>query len=74
MVATGLTGSFSVEDKDENVMQAFVYDDESSNKGIEDNKNDESINVFSDSEDINRHSFSSDSDDQYDVPAFLRKK
>ena len=55
-------------------MQAFVYDDESSNKGIEDNKNDESINVFSDSEDINRHSFSSDSDDQYDVPAFLRKK
>lgn len=74
MVATGLTGSFSVEDKDENVMQAFVYDDESSNKGIEDNKNDESINVFADSEDINRHSFSSDSDDQYDVPAFLRKK
>ena len=74
MVATGLTGSFSVEDKDENVMQAFVYDDESSNKGIEDNKNDESINVFSDIEDINRHSFSSDSDDQYDVPAFLRKK
>jgi cell division protein FtsZ len=74
MVATGLTGSFSVEDKDENVMQAFVYDDESSNKGIENNKNDESINVFADSEDINRHSFSSDSDDQYDVPAFLRKK
>ena len=74
MVATGLTGSFSVEDKDENVMQAFVYDDESSNEGIQNNKNDESINVFSDSEDINRHSFSSDSDDQYDVPAFLRKK
>ncbi|MDA9097006.1 cell division protein FtsZ [Methylophilaceae bacterium] len=74
MVATGLTGSFSTDDKDENVMQAFVYDDESSNKGIENNKNDESINVFADSEDINRHSFSSDSDDQYDVPAFLRKK
>ncbi|MBT5411569.1 MAG: cell division protein FtsZ [Nitrosomonadales bacterium] len=74
MVATGLTGSFSAEDKDENVMQAFVYDDESSNEGIQNNKNDESINVFADSEDINRHSFSSDSDDQYDVPAFLRKK
>tara|TARA_B110000971_G_C19976958_1_gene485433 strand:- start:389 stop:1540 length:1152 start_codon:yes stop_codon:yes gene_type:complete len=74
MVATGLTGSFSPEEKDDSVMQAFVYDDDSSKEAFESKKNDESINVFADSEDNHRHRFSSESDDEYDVPAFLRKK
>ena len=35
---------------------------------------DESINVFADSSSNNNQSFSSDNDDEYDIPAFLRKK
>ena len=74
MVATGLTGSFSPEEKNDNVMQAFVYDDNSPMDDGETNTSEDSINVFADSTNNHSHRFSSEDDDEYDVPAFLRKK
>ena len=74
MVATGLTGSFSPEEKNDNVMQAFVYDDNSPMDDGETNTSEDSINVFADSTNNHSHRFSSEGDDEYDVPAFLRKK
>jgi len=74
MVATGLTGSFSPEEKNDNVMQAFVYDDNSPMDEGETNTSEDSINVFADSTNNHSHRFSSKGDDEYDVPAFLRKK
>lgn len=73
MVATGLTGSFRPEEKNDNVMQAFVYDD---NSPMDDGEtiSEDSINVFADSTNNHSHRFSSEGDDEYDVPAFLRKK
>ena len=77
MVATGLTGSYQIDEKNENVMQSFVYDDkEKSTNESEDENNsedDESLNVFADNSN-NNQTFSSDNDDEYDIPAFLRKK
>ncbi len=78
MVATGLTGSLPADEKNKNVMQAFVYEnkDDIDAQSDDDNKadKDESINVFADSSSNNNQSFSSDNDDEYDIPAFLRKK
>ena len=74
MVATGLTGSFSPEEKNDNVMQAFVYDDNSPMDDGETNTSEDSINIFADSTNNHSHRFSSEDDDEYDVPAFLRKK
>ena len=78
MVATGLTGSYQIDEKNENVMQSFVYDDkDKSNNESEDENNsedDESLNVFADNSKNNNQTFSSDNDDEYDIPAFLRKK
>ena len=78
MVATGLTGSYQIDEKNENVMQSFIYDDkDKSNNESEDENNsedDESLNVFADNSNNNNQTFSSDNDDQYDIPAFLRKK
>jgi len=74
MVATGLTGSFSPEEKNDNVMQAFVYDDNSPMDDGETNTSEDLINVFADSTNNHSHRFSSEDDDEYDVPAFLRKK
>lgn len=74
MVATGLTGSFSPEEKNDNVMQAFVYDDNSPMDDGETNTSEDPINVFADSTNNHSHRFSSEDDDEYDVPAFLRKK
>ena len=75
MVATGLTGSYQIDEKNENVMQSFVYDD--IDKGTTEDENnsedDESLNVFTDNSN-NNQTFSSDNDDEYDIPAFLRKK
>ena len=78
MVATGLTGSYQIDEKNENVMQSFVYDDKdkSTNESEDENnsEDDESLNVFADNSKNNNQTFSSDNDDQYDIPAFLRKK
>ena len=78
MVATGLTGSFQIDEKNENVMQSFVYDDKdkSTNESEDENnsEDDESLNVFDDNSNNNNQTFSSDNDDEYDIPAFLRKK
>ena len=78
MVATGLTGSYQIDEKNENVMQSFVYDDkDKSNNEPEDENNsedDQSLNVFADNSKNNNQTFSSDNDDEYDIPAFLRKK
>ena len=78
MVATGLTGSYQIDEKNENVMQSFVYDDKdkSTNESEDENnsEDDESLNVFSDNSNNNNQTFSSDNDDEYDIPAFLRKK
>ena len=78
MVATGLTGSYQIDEKNENVMQSFIYDDkDKSNNESEDENNsedDESLNVFADNSKNNNQTFSSDNDDEYDIPAFLRKK
>jgi cell division protein FtsZ len=77
MVATGLTGSYQIDEQNESVMQAFVYDDkDKSTKESEDEDNpkeDESLNVFADNSNNNNQTFSSDNDDEYDIPAFLRK-
>ena len=78
MVATGLTGSLPADEKNKNVMQAFVYENKDDIDAQSDDDNnadkDESINVFADSSSNNNQSFSSDNDDEYDIPAFLRKK
>ena len=78
MVATGLTGSLPADEKNKNVMQAFVYENKDDIDVQSDDDNnadkDESINVFADSSSSNNQSFSSDNDDEYDIPAFLRKK
>ena len=78
MVATGLTGSYQIDEKNENVMQSFVYDDkDKSTNEYEDENNsedDESLNIFDDNSKKNNQTFSSDHDDEYDIPAFLRKK
>ena len=78
MVATGLTGSYQIDEKNENVMQSFVYDDKdkSTNESEDENnsEDDESLNVFADNSNNNNQTFSSDNDDEYDIPAFLRKK
>ena len=78
MVATGLTGSYQIDEKNESVMQSFVYDDKdkSTNESEDENnsEDDESLNVFADNSNNNNQTFSSDNDDQYDIPAFLRKK
>ena len=78
MVATGLTGSYQIDEKNENVMQSFVYDDKdkSTNESEDENnsEDDESLNVFADNSNNNNQTFSSDNDDQYEIPAFLRKK
>ena len=78
MVATGLTGSFQIDEKNENVMQSFVYDDKdkSTNESEDENnsEDDKSLNVFADNSNNNNQTFSSDNDDEYDIPAFLRKK
>jgi cell division protein FtsZ len=78
MVATGLTGSYQIDEKNENVMQSFVYDDKdkSTNESEDENnsEDDESLNVFADNSKNNNQTFSSDNDDEYDIPAFLRKK
>ncbi len=78
MVATGLTGSLPADEKNKNVMQAFVYENKDDIDAQSDDDNnadkDESINVFADSSSSNNQSFSSDNDDEYDIPAFLRKK
>ena len=78
MVATGLTGSYQIDEKNENVMQSFVYDDKdkSTNESEDENnsEDDESLNIFADNSNNNNQTFSSDNDDEYDIPAFLRKK
>ena len=78
MVATGLTGSYQIDEKNENVMQSFVYDDKdkSTNESEDENnsEDDESLNVFADNSNNNNQTLSSDNDDEYDIPAFLRKK
>ena len=78
MVATGLTGSYQIDEKNENVMQSFVYDDKDKSKNESEDENnsedDESLNVFADNSSNNNQTFSSDNDDEYDIPAFLRKK
>ena len=78
MVATGLTGSYQIDEKNENVMQSFVYDDKDKSKNESEDENnsedDESLNIFADNSKNNNQTFSSDNDDEYDIPAFLRKK
>ena len=76
MVATGLTGSYQIDEKNENVMQSFVYDDKDKSTTEDENnsEDDESLNVFADNSKNNNQTFSSDNDDEYDIPAFLRKK
>ena len=76
MVATGLTGSYQIDEKNENVMQSFVYDDKDKSTTEDENnsEDDESLNVFADNSNNNNQTFSSDNDDEYDIPAFLRKK
>lgn len=78
MVATGLTGSYQIDEKNENVMQSFVYDDQdkSTEESGDENKSedDESLNVFADNSKNKNQTFTSDNDDEYDIPAFLRKK
>ena len=60
------------------LMQSFVYDDkDKSNNESEDENNsedDQSLNIFADNSKNNNQTFSSDNDDEYDIPAFLRKK
>ena len=75
MVATGLSGSYQIDEKNENVMQSFVYDDKDKSTTEDENnsEDDESLNVFADNSN-NNQTFSSDNDDEYDIPAFLRKK
>ena len=78
MVATGLTGSYQIDEKNENVMQSFVYDDKDKSKNESEDENnsedDESLNIFADNSKNNNQTFTSDNDDEYDIPAFLRKK
>ena len=78
MVATGLSGSSPKDEINERVMQSFVYEDKNEedrqSDKEKDSNNEESINVFSDTTNNNSQSYAKDEDDEYDIPAFLRKK
>jgi cell division protein FtsZ len=78
MVATGLSGSSPKDEINEHVMQSFVYEDKNEedrqSDKEKDSNNEGSINVFSDTTNNNRQSYAKDEDDEYDIPAFLRKK
>lgn len=78
MVATGLSGSSPKDEINERVMQSFVYEDKNEedrqSDKEKDSNNEESINVFSDTTSNNSQSYAKDEDDEYDIPAFLRKK
>jgi hypothetical protein len=78
MVATGLSGSSPKDEINERVMQSFVYEDKNEedrqSDKEKDSNNEGSINVFSDTTNNNRQSYAKDEDDEYDIPAFLRKK
>ena len=78
MVATGLSGSSPKDEINEHVMQSFVYEDKNEedrqSDKEKDSNNEESINVFSDTTSNNSQSYAKDEDDEYDIPAFLRKK
>ena len=78
MVATGLSGSSPKDEINERVMQSFVYEDKNEedrqSDKEKDSNNEEPINVFSDTTNNNSQSYAKDEDDEYDIPAFLRKK
>ncbi len=77
MVATGLTSMISSQsdEKNEDIMQSFVYEDKEAESQLEGGvtNDDQSINVFAENLN-NNEAIKSDNDDEYDIPAFLRKK
>ena len=63
------------DEKNEDIMQSFVYEDKEAESQLEGGvtNDDQSINVFAENLN-NNEAIKSDNDDEYDIPAFLRKK
>jgi cell division protein FtsZ len=76
MVATGLNNNSSVQQEvSDDVMTSFVYEDESSETTadeVDDKKESDVLNVFTDNSENNLDRMRSEAEDEYDIPSFLR--
>ena len=76
MVATGLNNNSSAQQElSDDVMTSFVYEDESSETtadAVDDKKESDVLNVFTDNYENNLDRIRSEAEDEYDIPSFLR--
>ncbi len=76
MVATGLNNNSSAQQEvSDDVMTSFVYEDESSETtadDVDDKKESDVLNVFTDNSENNLDRMRSEAEDEYDIPSFLR--
>ena len=76
MVATGLNNNSSAQQEvSDDVMTSFVYEDESSETTadkVDDKKESDVLNVFTDNSENNLDRMRSEAEDEYDIPSFLR--
>jgi cell division protein FtsZ len=76
MVATGLNNNSSAQQEgSDDVMTSFVYEDESSETTadeVDDKKETDVLNVFTDNSENNLDRMRSEAEDEYDIPSFLR--
>ncbi len=76
MVATGLNNNSSAQQEvSDDVMTSFVYEDESSETtadAVDDKKESDVLNVFTDNSENNLDRMRSEAEDEYDIPSFLR--
>ena len=76
MVATGLNNNSSAQQEEsDDVMTSFVYEDESSETtadAVDDKKESDVLNVFTDNSENNLDRMRSEAEDEYDIPSFLR--
>ena len=76
MVATGLNNNSSLQQEvSDDVMTSFIYEDESSETtadAVDDKKESDVLNVFTDNSENNLDRMRSEAEDEYDIPSFLR--
>ena len=79
MVATGLTNQSGLENEPADVMKSFVYEtedksEEHDDETVSENTNEDLLNVFADNSENDIDAMKAQTDDEYDIPSFLRKK
>ena len=79
MVATGLTNKSGLENEPADVMKSFVYEtedksEEHDDETVSENTNEDLLNVFADNSENDIDAMKAQTDDEYDIPSFLRKK